>query len=143
MHNWPEKSTNHGARRKWPLASSMSRQHPNPAHQPHPHTMGLRAYTWFGRRICVGRVILYNWHIEKVLDLSLHRFRDDIAPVGPILCPQHPVNCRCAFHPHCAFVAPASPSSLPRCRVAVAPSIAVALVLSIAVVDVALSSHFQ
>jgi hypothetical protein len=50
---WPNKSANHGAQRKWPLASSMSRRHPNPAHQPHPHTManmpmvGLGvAYVW-------------------------------------------------------------------------------------------------
>ena len=61
----------------------------------------------------MGQVILYNRHIEKVLDLSLHCFRDDITPVCPILCPQRPVHCRCAFHPHCA---------LRCCCVAVAPS---------------------
>ena len=48
-----------------------------------------------------------------MLDLLLHRFRNDIAPVCPILHPQCPIHCRCAFHPHCAL----------RCsRVAIAPS---------------------
>jgi hypothetical protein len=80
--------------------------------------MEQRAYAWFGRRICVGRVILYTRHIEKVLDLSLHRFRYDIAPVCPILRPRRPIHFHCAFHPHCALhcrhvaVMPSTPSCL-------------------------------
>ena len=35
-----KKLTNHGVWQKWPLALSISMRHPNPAHQPHPHTMG-------------------------------------------------------------------------------------------------------
>ncbi len=41
------------------------------------------------------------------------------------------------------YVPVALPSCLPHRRVAVAPSVAVALTLSIAVVDVALSLHLQ
>ena len=41
------------------------------------------------------------------------------------------------------YIASASPSCLPRRHVAVTPSIAVALALSIAVVDVASSLHLQ
>ncbi len=57
--------------------------------------------------------LLYNRHIEKVLNLLLHRFRNNITPVCPILRPQCPVNCHCAFYPHCA---------LHCCHVAVVPS---------------------
>jgi hypothetical protein len=101
----------------------------------------------------VRRVILYNRHIEKVLDLSLHCFRDDIAPVCPILHPQCPVHCRCAFHPHCALhcrhiaVMPSTPLRCHRafdrrcpcavhcpccCCIVIAPSIAVAVAIAVA-----------
>jgi hypothetical protein len=88
-----------------------------------------------------------------VLDLSLHRFRGDIAPVCPILHPQRPIHCRCNFHPYCALgcrrvaVAPTTPSRRRRAfdhrrprdvhcrrqhRIVIAPSTAVAVDIAIA-----------
>jgi hypothetical protein len=78
-----------------------------------------------------------------VLDLSLHRFRNDIATVCPFFAPN---ALSIAVAPSIAivpYVAVPLPLCLPRRRVNVAPSIAVALVLSIADVNVALSSHLQ
>ena len=78
-----------------------------------------------------------------MLDLSLHRFRNDIATVRPFFAPNAP---SIAVAPSIAivpYVAVPLPSCLPRRRVDVAPSIDVALALSIADVAVALSSHLQ
>jgi hypothetical protein len=78
-----------------------------------------------------------------VLDLLLHRFRNDIATVCPFFAPNAP---SIAVAPSIAivpYVAVALPSCLPRRCVNVAPSIAFALALSIADVAVALSLHLQ
>ena len=40
MHNRPKKLANHGVQRLLPIALPMGWRCPNPAHRPHPHTIG-------------------------------------------------------------------------------------------------------
>jgi hypothetical protein len=69
-HNRPKILRDHGVVRKLPLASPISLQRPNQAHQRHPHTMGDHPCTWFGRRTLFAFGVQYRTTQQKVLDLS-------------------------------------------------------------------------
>jgi hypothetical protein len=62
---------------------------------------------------------------------------------APFFAPNTPSIVVAPSIPIVPYIAITSPSCLPRRRVAVTPSITVALALSIAVVNVASSSHLQ
>ena len=110
MHHWPKKLINHGARRKWPLALSISRRHPNPAHRPNPTP-------WANAPTTASTIISPQFAQFSTPNTPSIAFALSIAVV-----------------PYIAFVLP---SRLPRSRVAIAPLIAVTLALSIAVNDIA------
>ena len=70
-----------------PIVLPMGRQCPNPAHRPHPPTMGEYPCTWFGLPAFIGCYTLHNRHIEKVLDLSLDMICTASAMISPQFAP--------------------------------------------------------